>query len=498
MIVRRIAGVVLVLLALAPAVRFISETPRLGGVDNYYFLLYANDLAQAPAETSFSRYAYFPGSYAFWRVVADAAGRHLIAYQRVFAGVGIANGLLVAAIVGAAGGGLLLSAAAFCGYLVFGDRLELAQMTTEPLVTLAALTGVLSWLLLERKGRTTAALAALGAGYGLAVFMKQQGAFVAVGAAGLIPFLRRPGRTLWRAGADGALVVAVAASVFAAGMAADGGGIQAVRMGVGTAVDYQSRGGLLANLIETGRKSPAVFAALAAAGALLPLAYFARRRPGGAGLASIAAWSLAVTTAGVTLLQLEKRSYAHYTLLTLPFALIAAALAFRFALDRVPLRRGRALIAAAALLFTIESVALPDEPRLWDRPRHETLESDCAGVVPGQKLLLLPSRDNALHWACGTHARDTLWGYTFNWQERPDEYIAELQKPDLSQVFVFKATRPGSYEREVASRHDWSPFFAALDRLGYRQVSETDLGALYRRDPTLSWRRDHDAASRDD
>jgi hypothetical protein len=498
LIARRIGVVALVLLSLIPAAHLVAETPRLGGIDNYYFLLYANDLVASPTETSFARYAYFPGSYAFWRVVAKPAGRNLLAYQSVFVGVGIMNALLVAGIVGAAGGGLLLSAAAFCGYLAFGERLELAQMTTEPLVTLAALIGVLSWTLLERKGRATAALAALGAGYGVAVFMKQQGAFVALGAAGLIPFLRRPDRTMSRAAADGALLVAVALSVFIVGMAFDGGGVPAVKMGIGTAFDYQSRGRLLANLVRIGKQTPALFAAFAAAGALLPFALAAGRRRVGERFSSIPAWSLAVATAAITLLQFEKRSYEHYALLTLPFALVAIALALRWALDALPGKRAIFLGEAVALAFSIGLATLSKEPTVRDVPRDETLKGDCSGILAGQKLLLLPSRDNALHWACGTHARDTRWGYTFNWQERPDEYIAELEKPDLNQVFVFNATRAGSYERDVASRHDWSPFFAALDRLGYRPVSRTDLGTLFRRDSTLSWRRDHDAGSGDD
>ena len=140
-------------LVVAPAISFIAGSPRFGGYDTYYFLLYANDLAHSARETSFARYSYFPGSYAFWRLVAIAAGRNFAAYQHVFAGVGLANAALTGLIVAAAGGGMLLASFSFCGYLIFGQRLELGEMTTEPLATLAALAGVWAWLALKQRGR---------------------------------------------------------------------------------------------------------------------------------------------------------------------------------------------------------------------------------------------------------------------------------------------------------------------------------------------------------
>ena len=497
----RRAALALGFLALvAAAYAFIVSSSHFGGYDSYYFLLYANDLAQSASETSFARYCYFPGSYAFWRPVAMAVGRNFASYQHVFAAAGLANAALTALIVRAAGGGALVAAGTFCGYLLFGQRLEFHEMTTEPLATLASLLGILAWLVLQRRGKAWTGFLCLGAGYGLAVFMKQQGAFIAVGAVGLAPFLWGRSRS-WRQGlGDAATVVTAALAVFTLAMALDGGGLAAVKMGVSTAVDYESQGHLVAHLIVLASKTPAPCAALAVAVVLWPVAFIpSRRRPGNDRTALLQVWGLGAVTAVVTLLQFTKRGYTHYALLTLPFALMAIVPAglwvwdeSKTRLDRAgeakPPSRAAARLCFAALVLLvavlgIDAWAWRRAPRFAGPLRHEVFASACEGIQAGQRLLLLPSRENALHWACGTHARGTRWGYTFNSQERPDEYIAELAKPELTQVFVFNATHPGSYERAVAARHDWSGFFAALATQGFQTVAQGPAGTLYRRDP---------------
>jgi len=114
-------------------------------------------------------------------------------------------------------------------------------------------------------------------------------------------------------------------------------------------------------------------------------------------------------------------------------------------------------------------------------PLHGKYLSMCAGIEPGKRLLLLPSRENAFHWACGTNARGTRWGYTFGFQERPNEYIQELAKPDLTQVFVFSGDPAHPYEQEVARRQDWSRFLAALERYGFTSAGKRAAGTLYLR-----------------
>lgn len=471
-----------VLLIVVSAVAFLAGSAHMGGCDSYFFLLYASDLAQSASGTSFARYSYFPGSYEFWRAVAMAAGRDFAVYQRVFAGVALTNAALTGLIVRAAGGGALLAAGSFAGYLIFGRRLELGLMTTESIATLAALVGLLLWLTLRRRRHELFGLACLGTGYGLAVFTKQQGAFVAFGAVGLAPALFGGSRP-WRRGVTGVVVVVVTAvAVFAVSMGLDGGGVAAVKLGIAAAVDYESHGRLAAHLVEQARKTPALFAALAGAVLLWPVAYvLSKRRPGVDPTSRLDVWGVAVATAVVTLFQLSKRSYAHYVLLTLPFALMAVSMATVWVWQRMggTVRLGVAALVAAAAVLGLEAWALPGEPGSVAPLRHEAYASTCEGIQPGRRLLLLPSRENALHWACGTNARGTRWGYTFNFQETPDEYIEEIAKPELQQVFVFKADAEHTYEREVARRHDWSGFFSALSERGFRPVSETAAGTLF-------------------
>jgi len=190
----------------------------------------------------------------------------------------------------------------------------------------------------------------------------------------------------------------------------------------------------------------------------------------------------------MTLFQYTKRGYLHYALLTLPFALIAIASAASWCWEKlsasldprhVGTAAAAAVVAIAVPLWAEARAlpgALPPPP-----PLHGKYLSMCAGIEPGKRLLLLPSRENALHWACGTNARGTRWGYTFGVQERPNEYIEELAKPDLTQVFVFSADAAHPYEQEVARSHDWSSFLAALERYGFTSVGKREAGTLYLR-----------------
>ena len=494
----RVSILLSVVIVIVPGAVFLVSAPRFGGSDSYFFLLYANDLAQSAAQTSFARYFYFPGSYAFWRIVAMAAGRDFLAYQIVFAVVALANAGLTAAIARASGIGAPLAALGFLGYLMFGQRLEIAEMTGEPFATLVALLGVWLWLVCRRRGRSRLGLALLGAGYGLAVFCKQQGAFIAMGAAGLLPCLWDEARSWSRLFRDTATIVASALTVFVLGMALDGGGVAAVKLGVTTAAAYQGHGGFVRNLIELASNAKVVSALLVGAVALGPIATATRkRRPSARAASDPAVWALGVATSATTLLPFAKRSYQHYALLTLPFALMAILAALAWALETIGgglERAGRTASAArgvqetgiAAVLAIASLIGI--EAWAWPRPLgvrvlpHEANRRLCDGIRPGERLLLLPSRENALHWACGTNARGTRWGYTFNFQERPEEYIEELAKPELSQVFVFKPDTGHGYEQEVFRSHDWSGFFAALERGGFRPVVERDAGILYRRE----------------
>jgi hypothetical protein len=484
-----------VLLLLVSTASLLAASRWFGGVDSYYFFLYGDDLTKSAAETSYARYFYFPGAYALWRAVAMVAGRDFAWYQRAFVCVSLANAALTGLVVQAAGGGLLLAAASFCGYLLLGQRMQLAEMTTEPLVTLAPLFGLWFWLMCERRGKSRLALACLGACYGLAVFVKQQGAFLVLGVVGLAPHLWRRSRPWHRGLSDMGTIVTTALVAFASAMELDGGGMAAVKYGLSTAAAYESQGSFIAHLTELLLRSPALLAAVVAT-CLWPVAFLlSRDRPSSGARLLLTVWATSGVTASITFLQFSRRNYPHYALLTLPFALMAIAMALRWSWEEArpsiataegavnaPRRAAPGMCGLAVLgVLLAKQVWNPAVGHAATLP-HESYAPICKGIESGRRLLLLPSRENALHWACGTHARGTKWGYTFNFQERPEEYIDEL-KPELSQVFVFRNDRGASYEHEVFARHDWSGFFESLAREGFRPVVDTQRGTLYRRTP---------------
>ena len=499
---RHALSLICTVMLVATAWRLIALSSHFGGADSYYFILYGYDLAQSAADTSFARYCYFPGAYQFWRVVAMAAGRNFAAYQMVFAIVGLANAALTGLIVREAVGRASLAALSACAYVLVGWRLEIDGMTTEPLVTLAALSGILLWLQCERRGQRQLGLLCLGAGYGLAVLTKQQGAFLALGAVGLVPSLWRQSRGWRRMCVDAVVVVATSLGVFAAGMALDGGGLTAVRFGIGMAADYARDGSFVTHLTGVAHRVPVLWVALVGAiGLWCPAWRAARRTSSTDRSSSLQVWSLGAATALVTLLQFTKRGYAHYALLTLPFALMAIAPAAAWSWTRVCAYCGRArgpsapwrvlLCVSIGVIVVVKGLALEASaerrmPALATTLPHERDAALCDRIRPGQRLLLLPSRDNALHWACGTTARGTRWGYTFNAQETPEDDIAELRKPELTQVFVFATRSDDAYGRQVFARHDWSSFFVALTQQGFQAVVESPAGVLYVRVPAAA------------
>jgi hypothetical protein len=329
------------------------------------------------------------------------------------------------------------------------------------------------------------------------VFAKQQGAFVAAGAVGLVPLLWGRGRP-WRRGlGDAATLVATAIAVFALAMALDGGGVAALRIGTATAVTYGTERNFLANLAFAALHSPALFAVWIGAVCLWPMAFIlSRRQRSDGGNLLLTVWAMGAATAILTLLQFSRRGYPHYALLTVPFALLAIAMALSwswdvavFWLERAGEKKKRSRLALGVSAFGLLAGVLGGEALapLAARGGAEVLSYEryaavCRDIEPGRRLLLLPSRENALHWACGTHARGTRFGYGYLLQ-RPGEYIEELAKPELSQVFVFKNDDADPDEQAVAMQQPgWSSFFTGLAQSGFRPVAQTDAGTLYRRD----------------
>ncbi len=464
--------------------------PGMGSYDSYYYLLYARDLSAGMREGLQARYFYFPGAYHFWRLVFSVSDGSYSACQIAFALVGLVNAALVILSAYAAGCGMALAALAGASYLVIGQRLEFEALTTEPIVTAPALLGLLGWVAAERKARSGFGLAALGAGLGLGMFVKQQGVLLVAGLLGLRPGFSRDALGLARAARAIAGALAAALAVFSTAVWLDGGGIPAMRLAFESALRYEARGELLENLAPVWRDTP--LAALLCFGAVSwsVLAAPARGQSRGGISVRLAMLGICLFAAAATLLQFGKRGYAHYGLLTLPFVLLAAAAAVSALRERlsamiernaavsIPLGIAAWVALAASILYAADDWSRRNPPK---PPQHDAYRAVCVALDRGERLLLLPSRENALHWACGTHAAGTAGGYTFNFQETPESYIEELHKPELRQVFVFRPASPESYEAKILSAERWQPFYAALLEQGFIRAAVLDQGALYRR-----------------
>src|SRR5207253_4444088 len=120
---------------------------------------------------------------------------------------------------------------------------------TEPLVTLPVLAGVLVWGGRTLSGRRGTILAiALGAGIGLGIYGKQQGALLTLGWLAMIVNARverRDDRSIWM---NLLVVPASAIVVLLAAIIAEGHGLTPLRRGLASAAMYETEAGIVENL----------------------------------------------------------------------------------------------------------------------------------------------------------------------------------------------------------------------------------------------------------
>src|SRR5262245_49603128 len=128
-------ALVAALLALATftaARQLLAAHPLIEGVDFYYYLRVARDLADG-VEQSVMRHFYFPGVYRFWQAVFAVAGRSLPAIQWAYVALLAANALATAAVVWRGGGRAAPAVLGGLWYLALCPLLEAYGGVTEPL-----------------------------------------------------------------------------------------------------------------------------------------------------------------------------------------------------------------------------------------------------------------------------------------------------------------------------------------------------------------------------
>lgn len=477
----------------------IVARPFIGGLDFYYYIVTARDLVQGAPDVSPLRYFYFPGVYSFWKAVFSVSDGSLASLQWAYVAVLWANAVLVGVILATLTRLWQAGALAASAYLFEASRIEGFAGCTEPIAALPFLIGFWLWLVLDRRGKVRAGLMALASGFGLALYVKQQGGLLALGAIGLLPALTRDDPQRRYGALDVLILPAGSAAVFLCAIALEGGGIAAVKTGLLAAYGYLPHGSWFDHLARVyGATRPIADLLLAGCAVWTVMAVMRERGPAVSD-AVMLALGLAVFSALGSLLQFWKRSYLHYTMLLLPSAIIAAGLAIYLVSEWLR-RHARAaarfpspvlVLGFAALVgvtvtgtaeFIRESAAQLASPTQWTtKEQVRGLTPLCAAVSAGDGLLLIPPLENRVHWYCRTRPVDLK--FINSWDPTgPDPYIPLLSEPSLKYVFVYSENNSG-YDKWYFQGGDWSRFFEAMDRLGFRQTESFKQGRLFQRTP---------------
>jgi hypothetical protein len=484
-------------ICVALAVQFLSTArPFIGGVDFFYYVLFARDLAGDATDVPVNRYIYFPGVYSFWRTVFLFSDGSLESLQWAYVGVLLANalftGLILSLLTGIWQAGLLAAAV----YVFAAARIEGLSGCTEPIATIPFVLGMWLFLLLRGSRRPTLSLLALGTGFGLALFAKQQGGLLFFGSLGLLPFIfatSEPGRYRM---SHLLLLPLSTGGVFLFAMLLEGGGVPALVEAIHYVTSYQPQGSWFEHVDRARALTRPVSTLFLSACALwVPLALLHRKRP----LASDAvllALGLSIWSALGGLLQFSRRGYLHYALLILPSVITAAGLAVflvaTWIQQSVHLRsRLVAPIAIAGITlflwvtsagaadfvrYAAEQIASPTQRVRADETR-KAFAPLCERVRPGSDLLLIPSRDNIVHWLCRTRSLSYRAGYGW-WPDDLGLYLDALPSPSLEYVFVFSDDR-GPFEQQFFTQNDRAFLIRELHRHGYQESLAFREGRLF-------------------
>jgi hypothetical protein len=485
---RRWANAVLVVAlaaaAIATARHLIAARPRVEGIDFYYYLCVARDLADGVA-TSETRHFYFPGVYRFWRAVFALFGRSLPALQTAYMALLVANAAAIAAVVWRGAGRAAPALVSGLWYLALCSSLEGFAGATEPLATLPVLVGLAAWggePLVRRRGLVRAL--ALGAGLGLGVYAKQLGGLLAVGAAAMplmnlaAPQNRRHG---W---AKLAVIPAAATLVLLIGILAEGEGLAPLRLGLSFASGYEAKGTPRGNLLWFASHAPLL--AVASAGILAAVALLAlvpRWRPllceRWAALAGFA-----LLAGLVALLQFSKRGYLHYALLSAPLLVAAVALVVSALVYRLP-ARSAVWVEATLVIAAVGGLALTHRGEV-PPPAPWRAQADVAAdlvalksqLQPGEDLLIIPPRRNEIHFHLGTRSQSFAPGYT--WGPGSGLLEAAVHEPELDAVLVLR-TGLDRTDAETWRLLECDRAVLALGPAGFRRVAKLRASTLFRR-----------------
>lgn len=470
--------------------------PAIGGVDHLYYLLNARDMMDGVPQPD-ARFAYFPGVYAFWKLVLHVADGDYSSLQWLYLGLLALNGLvlgwLVRSVTALHADGLIAAAL----YWFYCPVLEGMHGVAEPIGTLPILLGLLAALRFPVGSLQRHVL--LGLGLGAGVFVKQQLGLVSLGVASSLLLAVRGRASSWAAWSQGLRGISVAAiTAFATLLVltvVTTGSPGVLLQGLKSVDDYGSSGTWLGNLLGMLRAMlPLSLAAVLAA----VMTVCGLRKPGAA---SKVLWlsTFCLIAVLVSFVQYWKRHYLHYGMIPLPFlvAMIVVTLpAASAGLSRALAWIHPRLWVGEAWSWRVYTFGLLGASLLFSGwtayslhrhgPFSDALSryASLCGLLPkGSDVFVFPAIYNQVHWTCGTRSMAFPQGYSWARIDR-GEIERTLSAPGLGAVVLMKEESTGNWDRSSAdaefSVEDLVARLEAMEPERQPQRIDTPLAAVFR------------------
>lgn len=472
--------------------------PLIEGVDLFFFLVKARDRLSGLADSSDVLGNYFPGGYVFWQTILVMCGKNLATVQWTVVALLALNAVLVAAIVRQALRNWQPGLLAALWYLALASRLEGLYGTTEPIATVFALFGLLCWGGLPLQGAAGWwRVLFLGSGLGLALWVKQQGGLISLGALALLGgFAMTPLPTRHSILQITALPF-IAALVFLAAILFEGHGLDPLLNGLTLVAQYDAQGVGLDNLSRVIAQMGVLgwwwlFACLFwGVTFIVPMLRKLHAEP----WAQVAGFAVCASLA--TTVQFFTRPYLHYGLLLAPFVPIAAiTIAIQLARKMPENKSGfrsspHVLIGILLVLPLIAKRGETPFFHIWPveanlRVAHETpwhlnpeIASDLLEIATrvdsGDPLLVLPPRRYVIHFMLGTRPTQDGWGSVVE----DADVLSRL--PTLASVLVIEQARLDPSDMTSCEVFQCASIISRLPDSGFEKTMELKTMTLWRR-----------------
>lgn len=454
-----------------------------GGPDFLYSILYGRDLSLSKTHAS---YGYFPGVQKFWSFCISIVGADINILQRAYVIVLLLSVLVFVLNMFQITRNIIASVVFGWFYVALLFILEGMGGVLEPFSILLVMTGYLLYQCTFLKKYYHLNAVVMIVFLAMTAFTKQQ-SLVFVVASFLLPYQKI--KFLHEVKIKNLLVPFGSILVFYVFFLIDGEGLNGILVRLNEIKTYTKHGSFLFNLQNVFKAmSPVLYIyfilslltvkALWSHDAFQKYAIDIRR---------IAFWLVS----GVGFLyQFTARGYLHYGIYFIPCILFPLAIQWRMITDWLTLKYTKRL-ACQVMPFVLLVISVVTIGK-WSVFRQSFDNSSVPKIVTeidevsgacrfliAERVLLLPPRGNAFHWACGTIPFDSHFGYSWI-EESADYYRKLLKKSEAKDVFLFDVSF-GPFERELLTRADWKNISSELEKEGFTLTFENKAGKLYQR-----------------